>query len=262
MRSEDCYMKINEVLYQVSVEEECTISDYKLCQCHWNEDSEGFETEADSIASNASVRSGSRDFEEASKVVEEKSTAEVSMAPPLAVQGCRKSKPAAPLSCCKSLMARTIGLISAPILKSVIGKENLGSDTPTALSRVDVEKRCGLSDMDQCVENKVTYATEEGRCRSKNLKQAFSKLGPVGCKKELLWNGLSRSPVNSEFFYELHKTDQGGQQGSDSGTTRDGRGPSTSPHASPPKGRFGPTIELWPRGSKKTFFYMFKCHKL
>ena len=42
----------------------------------------------------------------------------------------------------------------------------------------------------------------------------------------------------------------------------DGRGPSTSPHASPPKGRFGPTIELWPRGSKKTFFYMFKCHKL
>ena len=41
----------------------------------------------------------------------------------------------------------------------------------------------------------------------------------------------------------------------------DGRGPSTSAHASPPKGRFGPTIELWPRGSKKTFFYMFKCHK-
>jgi len=36
----------------------------------------------------------------------------------------------------------------------------------------------------------------------------------------------------------------------------DGRGPSTSPHASPPKGRFGPTIELWPRGSKKTFFYI------
>ena len=24
----------------------------------------------------------------------------------------------------------------------------------------------------------------------------------------------------------------------------DGRGPSTSPHASPPKGKFGPTIEL------------------
>jgi len=42
----------------------------------------------------------------------------------------------------------------------------------------------------------------------------------------------------------------------------DGRGPSTSPHASPPKGRFGPTIDLWPRGFKKTFFYMFKCHKL
>jgi len=42
----------------------------------------------------------------------------------------------------------------------------------------------------------------------------------------------------------------------------DGRGPSTSTHESPPKGRFGPTLELWPRGSKKTFFYMFKCHKL
>jgi len=42
----------------------------------------------------------------------------------------------------------------------------------------------------------------------------------------------------------------------------DGRGPSTSPHASPPKSRIGPTLELWPRGSKKTFFYMFKCHKL
>jgi len=27
----------------------------------------------------------------------------------------------------------------------------------------------------------------------------------------------------------------------------DGRGPSTSPHESPPKGRFGPTLELWPR---------------
>jgi len=45
-------------------------------------------------------------------------------------------------------------------------------------------------------------------------------------------------------------------------TADDGRGPSTSPHASPPKGRFGPTLELWPKGSKKTFFYMFKCHKL
>jgi len=42
----------------------------------------------------------------------------------------------------------------------------------------------------------------------------------------------------------------------------DGRGPSTSPHESPPMGRFGPTLELWPRGSKKTFFYMFKWHKL
>ena len=214
------YMKINEVLYQVSVEEECTIPYYKLFQCHWNEDSKGFEIEADSITSNASVRSGSRDFEEGSKVVEEKSMAEVSMEPPPAVQGCRKSKRIAPLSCCKPLMARTTGPISAPILRSVIGKENLGSDRPTTLRTANVGKRCGLSDIAQCVENKVTYATEEGRCRSKNLKQAFSKLGLVGCKKELLWNGLSGSPVNSEFFYELHKTDQGGQQGSDSSTTR------------------------------------------
>ncbi|KAK6645947.1 hypothetical protein PHAVU_L001950, partial [Phaseolus vulgaris] len=133
------YMKINDVLYQVSVVEECTIPDYKLC----------FETEVDSISSNASVRSGNRDFEVARTAVEEKSTTDVSMAPPLAVQGCRKTEPDAPSSCCNALVARTIGPISAPILRPVIG-----SDTPTALSRADVKKRCGLSDLGQCVENK------------------------------------------------------------------------------------------------------------
>jgi len=70
------YMKINEVLYQVSVEEECTVPDYKLCQCQWSEESKGIETEADSIASNTSVRWGSRDFEEVRKVAEEEPTTE------------------------------------------------------------------------------------------------------------------------------------------------------------------------------------------
>jgi len=81
------YMKINDVLYQVSVEEECTVPDYKLCQCHRSEESEGSETEADSIASNASVQSGSRDFEEVRKVAEETSMADVSKALPPAAQG-------------------------------------------------------------------------------------------------------------------------------------------------------------------------------
>ena len=149
------------------------------------------------------------------------------MAPPLAVQGCRKTEPDAPSSCCNALVARTIGPISAPILRPVIG-----SDTPTALSRADVKKRCGLSDLGQCVDNKVTYAMEEGRCISKNLNQAFSKSGPVGCRKEMLWNGLPGSPVNSEFFCEPRKTSQGGQQGSDSGTAGHeitGNGAATAP---------------------------------
>jgi len=52
----------------------------------------------------------------------------------------------------------------------------------------------------------------------------------------------------------------------------DGRGPSTSPHASPPKGRFGTTTRVMAKriqedwnattDGRETFLYMFKCHKL
>ena len=58
------YMRINENLYQISVEEECTIPELKLCQCQWGENSEGIETEAESVASLASAQSGSRDVDE------------------------------------------------------------------------------------------------------------------------------------------------------------------------------------------------------
>ena len=43
------YMKINDVLYQVSEEEECTVPDYKLCQCQWDEESASVDTEVESI---------------------------------------------------------------------------------------------------------------------------------------------------------------------------------------------------------------------
>jgi len=138
------YMKINEVLYQVSVEEECTVPDYKLCQCQWSEESESMETEANSFASNASVRSGSRDFEEGRKVVEEKSMAVMGNAQSLSVQGHRRSEPNAPFRCGESFLDRPIGPFSAPIFSTIIGKENLGSRTPTTLSRADVENGLGL----------------------------------------------------------------------------------------------------------------------
>jgi len=103
------YMRINEVLYQVSVEEECNIPDYKLCQCQWDDESGSADIEAESIGSRASVRSGCREFEE-SKVEEEDSSVE---RPPM-VQSCRRSKPIFPSRCCEPLLARPTGPISAP----------------------------------------------------------------------------------------------------------------------------------------------------
>ncbi|ESW30479.1 hypothetical protein PHAVU_002G156300 [Phaseolus vulgaris] len=138
------YMNINDVLYQVSVEEEYIVPDYKLCQCHWSEESDGLETEVDSIASNDSVRSGSRDFEEVRKVDEEISKVDASLALPPTAQGCRNLGPSALESCCKPIMARTVGSVSTP--RSIIGSDNLGSETPTTLTRVDVEKFCGPSE--------------------------------------------------------------------------------------------------------------------
>jgi len=77
------YMRINENLYQISVEEECTVPEHKLCQCHWGETSEGIESEADSLASHASVKSGSCDFEE--------QTVEMSSEQPSSTQNCWRS---------------------------------------------------------------------------------------------------------------------------------------------------------------------------
>jgi len=118
------YMKINEVLYQVSVEEECTVPDYKLCQCHWSDVYDGMESEASSIASNASVRSGSRDYEDGGKEVEENQMAEMSNVQPPSVQGHRRSKPIVPVGGGESFLDRPIGPFSAPIFSTIIGKEN------------------------------------------------------------------------------------------------------------------------------------------
>nr|XP_007139935.1 hypothetical protein PHAVU_008G071100g [Phaseolus vulgaris]ESW11929.1 hypothetical protein PHAVU_008G071100g [Phaseolus vulgaris] len=68
------YMRINEVLYQVSVEEECTVPDYNLCQCHWGGKSDGVDSEVDSMASHASGCSKNGAFEDASKIEEEEET--------------------------------------------------------------------------------------------------------------------------------------------------------------------------------------------
>jgi len=51
-------MKINENLYQILVEEECTVPEHKLCRCQWGETSDGVETEIDSIGSHVTVKSG------------------------------------------------------------------------------------------------------------------------------------------------------------------------------------------------------------
>ena len=197
------YMNINDVLYQVSVEEEYTVPNYKLCQCHWSEESDGLGTEVDSIASNDSVRSGSRDFEEVRKVDEEISKVDASLALPPTAQGCQNLGPSAPESCCKPIMARTLGSVSTP--RSIIGSDNLGSETPTALTRVDVEKFCGPSETAQCL---VRCEKEEGRCSNKKQVEVFSKTGLDARREVRLWNGLPGSPVNSECFLNLHKSEK------------------------------------------------------
>jgi len=74
------YMRINEVLYQILVEEECTVPEHKLCQCHWGETSDGADSEVDSMASQVSARSGNGAFEDTRKIEEEEQTVEMSNA--------------------------------------------------------------------------------------------------------------------------------------------------------------------------------------
>jgi len=62
------YMRINEVLYQISVEEECIVPEYNLCQCHGGETSDGDDSEVDSMESHASGRSENGVFEDTRKI--------------------------------------------------------------------------------------------------------------------------------------------------------------------------------------------------
>ena len=209
------YMKINEVLYQVSVEEECTIPDYKLCQCHWSEESVSMETEVDSIASNASVRSGSRDFEYGRKVVEENLLAKICEEQPPSTQGHRRSTPIVPSGCGDPLLGRPIGSYSAPIFSTLIGKDDLESRIPTAPSRTDVDKWFGPPEMAQEGETRASYVVEEGGCRGKNLNEATWLSGPVVHGEEQLSFGPRGSLTISENSQDLNETEQGGQLGED-----------------------------------------------
>jgi len=197
------YMKINEVLYQVSVEEECIVPDYKRCQCQWDEESAGVDTEVESIASQESARSGSKDFE-VSKIDEEDSTVE----PSLPVQGRHRSEPIILLRCCESFLARPIGPSFVPNLNTAIGKEILRSKTPTTLSRADVAKRIGPTKTGQSAENQNTFAKGVGRCGDQNLNL---KADPNDCRGESFWNGLLGSSIISERSYVMGELEQAGQ---------------------------------------------------
>jgi len=195
------YMRINEVRYQISVEEECTVPEHKIFQCHWSKTSEGAETNVDSFASHASVRSGSGAFEDARKIVKEEQTVEMSNAPPLFVQDRRRSEPSVPLHYCEPFSAKSLGSISAPNICLLTRKENIGSVTPTAISRVDKAKKIGLSETTQCVSNQTPLADEEGRCILENYIEIDSKSGPNVCRVEdSIWFGTLERPLNAKRF--------------------------------------------------------------
>jgi len=192
------YMKINEVLYQVSVEEESTVPDYKLCQCYWSEESEGLDSEVGSIASNGSTHSGSRNFEVGRKVAEENLMVELRNAQPSSEQGHRRSEPICTVGGSEALSARPLSPLSAPI---ILGKDDLGAISPTTLSRADVDKRIGPSELAQDGLVYATHAKMEGRCRSKNLLETPSKSGPIIYGEEKLWNGsFGRLPIPKNFI--------------------------------------------------------------
>jgi len=195
------YMKINEVLYQVSVKEESTVPDYKLCQCHWSEESEGMDSEVGSIASNASARSGSTNFEVGRKVAEENLMAELRNAQPPSEQGHRRLEPIVMVGGSEALSTRPLGPLSVPIFSTIIGKDDLGANSPTTLSRADVDKRIGPSELAQDGLVYSTYVEKEGRCKSKNLLEAPSKPVPIVYGEEKLWNGsFGRLPISKNFI--------------------------------------------------------------
>ena len=229
------YMKINEVLYQVSVEEECTVPDYKLCQCHWSEESEGMETEVGSIASNASARSGSRDFEDVREVEEENIMAEMRNVQPPPMQGHRRSEPIVSVGGGESISVRPIGPLSAPIFSTIIGKDVLEANSPTALSRAEVDNRFGPSVLAQERLVCATYVEKEGRCRSKNLFEASSKSDPAVYGEEMLWNGSLGRQLISGNFISLNESEQGGLGGKDKITSHYGKARNKATTAPPSK---------------------------
>jgi len=197
------YMRINEVLYQVSVEEECNIPDYKLCQCQWDDETGSADTEAESIGSQASAQSGCREFEE-SKVEEEDSSVE----PPPIVQSRRRSELIFSSRCCVPLLARPTGPIPAPIRSTAKGKEVLVSEPPTVVTRADVANWFGPVELGQSVERQKTAAKGVGRCGDQNPN--FIE-GPYAGREEFLWSGVLGSPPISERSHVLGEIEQAGQ---------------------------------------------------
>ncbi|ESW04590.1 hypothetical protein PHAVU_011G108300 [Phaseolus vulgaris] len=154
------YMNINDVLYQVSVEEEYTVQIINF---------------VNAIGAKNPMVSELRDFEEVRKVDEEISKVDASLALPPTAQGCQNLGPSAPESCCKPIMARTVGSVSTP--RSIIGL--------TWKSFVGLQKRPSVW------------------CIVKRRK------GGLDARREVrLWNGLPGSPVNSECFLNLHKSEK------------------------------------------------------
>ena len=156
------YMRINEVLYQVSMEEECTVPEYNLCQCHWGGKSDGADSEADSMTSHASGCSENGAFEDARKIEEEEKTVEMSKTKPPLEQDRRRSVPLSPIHCCDTFPAKPLGATSAPNCCLITKKENVGSATSTAISRADKAKKNGPLEMAQCVSNQTHLADAKG----------------------------------------------------------------------------------------------------
>jgi len=185
------------------VEEECNIPDYKLCQCQWDDETVSADTEAESIGSQVSIRSGCREFEE-SKVEEEDSSVE----PPPMVQSHRRSEPIFPSRCCEPLLARPTGPISAPNQPTAKGKKILGLEPPTVTTRADVANWFGLAEFGQCVERQKTTAKGVGRCGDQNPN--FIE-GPSAGREEFLRSGVLASPFTFERSHVLGEIEQAGQ---------------------------------------------------
>ena len=206
------YMRINEVLYQISVEEECTVPEYNLCQCHGGEISDGDDSEVDSMASHASGRSENGAFEDARKIEEEEKTVETSKTKSPLEQDRRRSEPLSPLHCCDPFPTKLLGATSAPNLCLLTKKENIGPATSTAISRADKAKKNGLLEMAQCVSNQTQLADAKRRCKLKNHFESDSNSSPInGRVEDSVWIGSLGSPLNMARINDLEEVEQIGK---------------------------------------------------